>query len=264
MIVTLLRYFFPNGVLIGSTDSTTNLCSKRVVVTAPTNKAVTVIASRFLDAIKSLHEFPLNLVLIGVEDKLIGEEEELKNFTSEQNNYTSQSYALSSTLRNIFIYSWVDTFVEAYRSILNDICTTFRDMVNVSKKIVMILCQSKQYYARLLRSLPDYARICGYVEQAESFHSLLEDLSQSSNVITKSSLDEIVARLLTVLECLESLIKHEAAVKRQLLATANIIFCTLSTAGNAAMINTPKIHGMSTLNLCNLSFNFFLCFPQLS
>jgi hypothetical protein len=55
---------------------------------------------------------------------------------------------------------------------------------------------------------------------------------------------EISRRLQSIISCLETLNQNKGAVKDELLATANIIFCTMSTAGNSAMKHTRKINGM--------------------
>jgi len=209
--------------------------SKRVVVTAPSNKAVTVIASKFLEAISNLHDFPLNLILIGVEDKLMDEEPTI--FTAAADSLKcDEVIPSSSTLRNIFIYSWVEAFVIAYRTMMNELCSL--------RNIESILGQSKQYYSRILRGIPLNAQLVGYTEHAAAFHSALEGLvSASPNIVTPTSLEESLGYIQRIVLALESLNEYEASVKHELLSTANIIFCTLSTAGNAAMVNTRKIHG---------------------
>ena len=75
------------------------------MVTAPTNKAVTVLAERFLDVIHSAGDdlsCKCNAVLIGVEDKLI-----LQSSQKEANYLSTET--MSSPLRSIFVYSWSDS-----------------------------------------------------------------------------------------------------------------------------------------------------------
>ena len=76
-------------------------------MSAPSNKAVTVIAERFLDVVtRSDLSCKCNAVLIGVEDKLISQ-------SSPRNEESSSATeALSSTLRSIFVYTWVGRFAE--------------------------------------------------------------------------------------------------------------------------------------------------------
>lgn len=84
------------------------------MVTAPTNKAVTVLAERFLDVIHSAGDdlsCKYNAVLIGVEDKLISQS------SQKEANYLSTE-TMSSPLRSIFVYSWADSLKYECQSLL--------------------------------------------------------------------------------------------------------------------------------------------------
>jgi hypothetical protein len=252
MTSVLFRYFFSSGVVTDKDLERLSSSFNRVVVTAPTNKAVTVISSRFLDAITNFHVFPLNLILIGVEDKLIEEEDDNMRFAShgegpvgKSESYTFSSDASTSSpakFKDIFIYTWLDTVVDAYRSLMNAFLCTCE--INVTDALESILCRSKQYCARISRSIPNLSVKCGYIDQGNTFHTALEALSKSSNIVDHMELVEISKRFQSIISCLETLNQNKGAVKDELLATANIIFCTMSTAGNSAMKHTRKINGM--------------------
>ena len=83
----------------------------RILVAAPTNYAVTVLAERFLNVVNSGedevdHMCKCNAVLIGVEDKLVASSSE----------YISVE---SKLLRSIYVYTWTETMKEECQSLLN-------------------------------------------------------------------------------------------------------------------------------------------------
>ena len=89
------------------------------MVSAPTNKAVTVLAERFLDVINSAEDglsCKCNAVLIGVEDKLISQS------SQKEANYLSTE-TMSSPLRSIFVYSWADSLKHECQSLLTRLKT---------------------------------------------------------------------------------------------------------------------------------------------
>ena len=73
------------------------------MVCAPTNKAVAVLARRFLDSIQDDSCF--SVLLVGDADKLL---------TDERNDGANSS----SSLQSIFLYSWMDSMVDKYKDVL--------------------------------------------------------------------------------------------------------------------------------------------------
>ena len=71
------------------------------MVCAPTNKAVTVLCSRFLKTFDN-ESYPCNVVLIGDEDKLLENEIWSRESASSEN----------SKLRENFLYTFIDAVKE--------------------------------------------------------------------------------------------------------------------------------------------------------
>lgn len=109
---------------------------RRLVVCAPTNKAVSVLATRFLEASSDSHGCTVNMLLVGDDDKLL---ESKKN----------------SPLRPYFVYSWHTKVVQELGAMKNFFASkkdTSRPKVpnreELSKKAVGLR-------RRILNSLPN-------------------------------------------------------------------------------------------------------------
>ena len=88
----------------------------RLLVTAPTNRAVTVLAERFLSVADGGGAEALackcNAVLVGVEDKLM---------SNTGDDCFSPADALPTPLRGIFAYTWIETLAAEYKSLLSSL-----------------------------------------------------------------------------------------------------------------------------------------------
>lgn len=74
--------------------------NRRLMVAAPTNKAISVLATRFLAAVKS--DAPCNAIMVGDADKLLVDER------------SRGGHVDSQKLKSIFLYSWIPTVMEGY------------------------------------------------------------------------------------------------------------------------------------------------------
>jgi len=231
---------------------------KRTLVAAPTNKAIAVLASRFLDMIKSPEDIPLNIVLIGVEDKLVSDEEDafkLGGSIALKDDALSVT-SVPSSLRGIFVYTWVQSMIDAYHSLANDL----HFGSNFEAKMKSKLRKSELMIKRIQRSIPHQAHTCGYIIAAERFHAALGSLSLLLSVDTSlGSIHraEAFSALEQVCLCLESI--NSISAVQELLATANIIFCTLSTSGVAAMKQTRRVHGKWTIFILSNFYASYSC-----
>jgi hypothetical protein len=101
---------------------------RRLMVCAPTNKAVSLLASRFLAAMNQ-DRCNFKPIMVGDADKLLDEEQSYNN----NNNKSQQQHQCSSAdndsiqLRSIFVFSWMQTIIDDYRKIRNHF-TTQRNM----------------------------------------------------------------------------------------------------------------------------------------
>lgn len=216
----------------------------RMMVTAPTNKAVTVLAERFLKVVDSCGDdisSRCNAVLVGVEEKLI---------FSPSSEYISTE-ALQSSLRSIFIYTWLGNMKDECSSVLasikelhtamiqNDNCgylgTTFDTLIANVEKIKMNACMR----------IPSKRNVCGYIKSllqqlkfadaAEMWESSTQNYSLETSIISLlESAIELANNVIKGLNDMESPVP-------ELLATARVIFCTLSTAGASIIKQTRRI-----------------------
>mmetsp|Transcript_15856 Transcript_15856/g.31468 ORF Transcript_15856/g.31468 Transcript_15856/m.31468 type:complete len:1039 (-) Transcript_15856:29-3145(-) len=230
----------------------------RLLVTAPTNRAVIVLAQRFIDVMNKAGSGGLprhcNSVLVGVEDKLMSD-----SSAKDEAQYLSAD-SLTPTLKSIFVYSWVDTIKNDCMSILESLQhlqhskqqqstqrpnTTMESMIksiaNISSRLsdgAPNVCYSPCKYAKLL-----LLKIKA-VAAAELWESTLpvisrDDLNYKSSF---SLLENAVDHAKKLLEAVGEIDSND--VVAELLATARVIFCTLSTAGASIMKQTRQIHDL--------------------
>lgn len=199
---------------------------KRVLVVAPTNKAISVLATRFLFAIN--HYIGLNVILIGVEDALFPQEEPMDR--------------AKKSLRSIFVYSWVE-------EILCDLETL---KINANpmtsyEEVGDILTCATYLIQKLERGIPVMSEKYGCLRHGRKWIHSMERLL--AVLLEENSEENILFCLQDVHECftilyssLKDLNSHESVVT-ELLNTANIIFSTLTSSGVSQMKWTHCIHG---------------------
>lgn len=204
------------------------------MVTAPTNKAVTVLAERFLDIINSAN-VTVPVVLIGVEDKLI---------SSSQMEETS--YDVSSSLQSIFVYTWIKALTDEYQSLLLGLnsfhgVTTPTD--NTCITIDTLLINAIKISTRIMTGIPSHRSLCTC---AKSLIQQLQVLATAANEWECSINNGRVWYVLektshTTKELIETLNGIDSPPVQELLATARVIFCTLSTSGSSVFKYTRAI-----------------------
>ena len=202
---------------------------KRIMVTAPTNKAIAVLSSRFLLALNGCPD--LNVVLIGVEDKLINDDN-----------------CQNDKMKSIFVYSWADDIAKRYSSLkkkLNKKCTT--------DDIRLIENEAAALHAKLKQSIPYVGKQSGILNFANEFVHSLHEVSQQEKSMLASISNNDLSNQNNVLDKLVSTLGSLSGkdLVDELLATANIIFCTLSSSAVAAIKRTRKIDGKLQTFLCH-------------
>lgn len=198
--------------------------SKRIMVTAPTNKAILVVTKRFIDIWKD--DPDINVVLVGVEDKLIPEDEEDPSRISTPGigpqaallDPTDSSY---SSLRGIFAYTWMDNMIECFTAVQSDLQAGMYNHA-ISSRLQFLI-------QKLNNSIPNCAGRSGVSEVATD---CLSAIQRWIGVHVRQSLAELISRLHDIdpTECIS-----------ELLSTANVIFCTLSTAGISLLKKSTQI-----------------------
>ena len=198
---------------------------KRILVTAPTNKAITVLASRFLAALNVNASAP-NVVLIGVEDKLVDDEDDSLQPTA---NSRTDDLRLPPTLRDVFVYTWLNTVSSTFTAILDDILS--------EQNVKSILSRLRGVRKKLRKGIPSLYKES---ETPQYLDCLIGRLEQSScdpdEAPSSSEIEDLIENVVCSLQEID-----QAAATQELLATADVIFCTLSTAGISAMKQTPKV-----------------------
>jgi hypothetical protein len=201
--------------------------NKRVLVAAPTNKAVSVLASRFMKATNS--HMGLNVVLIGVEDALFPKDEDDDD--------------ASKILRGIFVYTWVEELMKDLESLM--LCST---KVPILTEIEEVFNCANFLVTKMKTGIPELSAKFGSLQFGRCWLHMLSELPQKivneGGDILKmlDCVRDVNATLCELLSCLNTMKASESAVG-ELLNTANVIFSTLTTSGVSLMKRTRGIHG---------------------
>lgn len=200
----------------------------RILVTAPTNRAVTILAQRFLDVVKSCSDdlvHDCNAVLVGVEDKLIS------------NNKSDYVDTLPSSLQSIFAYNWIDSIKNEYINLQNALKKSraaldvlLKDATNISN--------------RLCKSIPRASSIIHYswmIAQQLTIAVQENDPVYQEFLVGGGPSVSSVETAISHIEHLINAIDEFGDAVPELLSTARVIFCTLSTAGASILKQTRKI-----------------------
>ena len=208
----------------------------RILITAPTNYAVTVLAERFLNVVNSGEDeddlmCKCNAVLIGVEEKLVA---------TSSSEYISVE---SKLLRSIYVYTWAETMKEDCQSLLTcmkDLHSTIQSSnIPFDSSFDTLVAHAERIKTKICMSIPSASGTCCYAK------SLLHQLEAISGSMHNMSNDfgaepQLEIAISHAENLVESLDDMESPVA-ELLATARVIFCTLSTAGSSIMKQTRRI-----------------------
>ena len=200
--------------------------NKRVLVAAPTNKAISVLASRFLRATNGY--MGLNVVLIGVEDSLFPPDENADELRS---------------LKGIFVYSWVEELMTDMETLMLDpYKIPMLEEIEETSFLASFLVQ------KLTNSIPQLSQKFGSWQNGRSWLHMLKELPQniaSEDGGTAKVLDSVRAVNKSLSQLLSSLkvMKATESAVAELLNTANVIFSTLTTSGLSLMKRTRGVHG---------------------
>jgi AAA domain len=105
LLVTILcRYFMES--------KNKNVPLRRIVVSAPTNKAVTVLATRFLKVLKENSN--VNVLLVGDADQLFSRDSRKKG---GKNNKWKNIFTKPDPLESIFLFTWTQRIVDGFTRI---------------------------------------------------------------------------------------------------------------------------------------------------
>ena len=201
---------------------------RRLMVCAPTNKAISVLASRFLTTLKD--DAVCNIVLVGDSDKLLVDEISRGEGNHQRSDNLDQDAMMR--LRTIFVYSWMEMVIDDYHKIRSQFDGQARPPQNISSKVLYKL--AKRLEKRLCHGFPDLPSTI--VKLTTSISKTLESFKSGGKAIgIVPKLDRLISLLSEIPADL---------VPRELLASADVIFCTLATAGGVLFKNTARIHDL--------------------
>lgn len=216
MTAVLLRFLL---------DDTTDE-ARRIMITAPTNKAVTLLCSRFLDATSKCKTI-VNAVLVG-----------------DEGNLMADGVRENKSLQRIYGPTWKTSLIEdfeklesAIRNVSND-RGSFRSSrhSNSSDDRKKLLRLAKFLVKKLDSQLPSSDKHVGkakadIIAQMESYGA--------GRVVSTRSISNSIRSVTDYLERIDT-----NDVLKELLSTAHVIFGTLASAGSAAVRATEPINSL--------------------
>ncbi|VEU41748.1 unnamed protein product [Pseudo-nitzschia multistriata] len=181
-----------------------------LMVCAPTNKAVTVLCSRFLNTFLDVDSCPCNVVLIGDEDKL------LENDGRKRGN----AFTDNPRMRESLLYTFIDTVENDYlyiRKILD------KGNFGLFNRILMV---ARRLENLLKRKVTDAEVIMG----ATSIVKLIEKFTKSRQ---KQYPTEIINKVDLVVGMVGAW--NRDTIWQEILQGADVIFCTLGSSGSSLL-----------------------------
>ena len=196
---------------------------RTILVCAPTNKAVSVLANRFLESTTSTGG--CSAVLIGDQDKLLTQEE--------------------PALEAIFVYTWASAYVKKWSQLLGSVETGQLSSVSATM-------QAKALRTKLEVQLPGLSDRNGLRAAVEGLVAAVEHRASKQNfgttttTATATTTMQIKAKCTTQLDELKDNLAHigDEAIVRELLYNAHVIFCTLASAGSTVMHGSAVVQDL--------------------
>jgi len=184
------------------------------MVCAPTNRAVSILAAKFLDAV-DCNSSNVKAVLVGDADKLLLDDSKEK----------------TSPLRSIYLHSWMKSIVNGYDMIRSYF------MPGCPK----VTLTAEDLYLESLR-LEKRLRQCSSIippNIEETFTKISTALQQCKEGGTAHDIVSLVDDLVSILKTVNA-----DLFRNHLLSTANVIFCTLISSGGAILKSTLPINDL--------------------
>jgi hypothetical protein len=193
-----------------------NVSPRKIMVCCPTNKAISVLCTRFLDCLQGNDHcsFPFGVLLVGDDGKLLDDDVSRSKMNSSS----------SSKLRSIFLYTWITTLLQDYSTIQNSLAG--KSKRRETPESLFDLAQNLQQ--RLRTNLPSLPQ--GVLDTASKISTYLQ---RQVNLKSVSSHSEILVTVSSLLATIRDW-KREA-IWHQLLSSARVVFCTLASAGAAVL-----------------------------
>jgi hypothetical protein len=205
-------------------ESASRGVKRRLMVCAPTNKAVTVLVTRYLESISSTNRDPFNVILIGEQDKLLNEEQSLLA--------SHETTCPAFRVRSIFAYTWIHGVVDDCRYIQHKLKSGHAEFGVLINRILLLCCR---IFKSLSYSILDVT-LAGLINEIrQSAKSALDDDEVSPSAYCQQwdgLLDNLVSAILML---------DPNVVIRELMESADVIFCTLASAGSSIVKYSSSI-----------------------
>jgi hypothetical protein len=192
---------------------------RKIMVCCPTNKAISVLCTRFLDCLQDNDHcsFPFSVLLVGDDSKLLDDDVSRSKMSSSS----------SSKLRSIFLYTWIDTLLQDYSKIQNSLAGKGKKR-ETPESLFELAELARKLQQRLKTNLPSLPQ--GVLDTASKISAYLQRLV---NFKSSSSHSEILVTVSSLLATIHDW--KRGAIYNQLVSNARVIFCTLASAGAAVL-----------------------------
>lgn len=185
--------------------SAAGITQPRLMVCAPSNKAVTVLAARYLEAENTKHS-AFRAAMVGDRDKMLSEDR--------------------LRFKDIFVYDWLLNMIGELRRLCQGV--SWRNRTQRRSEVEAL---SK----RLFENIPDHALRSERGSRA-LIKAILDNMDKDHPA--PRQLDKAVQNLA------EQLQRNEREIQSEMLGRANVIFCTLSSAGASIVKYTESVEGL--------------------
>jgi len=198
---------------------------RRLMVCAPTNKAISVLASRFLTAMNREH-CNCNVLMVGDADKLLVDE---RSSGGGPYRGTGGGGGSNSQLREVFLYQWMQVVCEDYRKIRDSFLPGGHGLGGSTPEMLFSLADRLE--KRLMRCLPGLPASTIALTTKVSM-CLFKMVKGNSAAAMHYDLVPTIERLLQALLSIP-----QDVLTRQLLLSSDVIFCTLASSGGVVFKN---------------------------
>lgn len=190
----------------------------KLLVCAPTNKAVTVLAGRFLKAMNQ-DRCSCSVLLVGDADKLLADSNKSHHIKSNQRPPPDKMEEERS-MESIFLFTWIQSIIRGYQKIQSYFAhgsdargLSIEDLCIMSQRLGKRLSNS-------LRDLPD--------DITKLTEKLTDHLQTGKFGGHRGDLGATLDRLIKALKTFE-----KESIWSRLVSSADVIFCTLAAAGGS-------------------------------
>lgn len=193
----------------------------KLLVCAPTNKAVTVLAARFLKAMNQ-DRCSCNVLLVGDGEKLLADSHHTHYKKSSSQRAPPDKMEEERSMESIFLFTWIQSLIRGYQTIQSYFAPgSDARGLSIEDLYIMSLRLGKRL-SNSFDNLPDIIKLL-----TEKLSDQLKSMKFGGG---RDNLTETLDKLVKALKQFE-----KESVWNQLLYSADIVFCTLAAAGGSVV-----------------------------